>query len=186
MFERVRMTFIPATMLGTDPSAIFHVGYVVEDLADAMAQLTESLGTRWVDHFVDVRYRSDSGVTIEARLHTSYSLDGPAHIELIEAVPNTVWELDSRSTLHHIGLWSDDIPAEASVLPARACRRLPPASDRAASQRTATSASTTTRPAGRSNSSMPASSTHSTNGSAASTQGTAMISSITFPSGSSQ
>jgi hypothetical protein len=110
------MTFIPAEMLGGDPSAIFHVGYVVEDLADAMAQLTDTLGTRWVDHFVDVRYRSDTGTTVEAHLHTCYSLDGPAHIELIEAAPNTVWALDGRSTMHHIGLWSDDIPAEAERL----------------------------------------------------------------------
>jgi hypothetical protein len=110
------MTFIPAEMLGGDPSAIFHVGYVVEDLADAMAQLADTLGTRWVDHFVDVRYRSDTGATVEAHLHTCYSLDGPAHIELIEAAPNTVWALDGRSTIHHIGLWSDDIPAEAERL----------------------------------------------------------------------
>src|ERR1700722_3462326 len=110
------MTFIPAEMLGGDPSAMFHVGYVVEDLADAMAQLTDTLGTRWVDHFVDVRYRSETGLIVEARLHTSYSLDGPAHIELIEAAPNTVWALDGRSTMHHIGLWSDDIPAEAERL----------------------------------------------------------------------
>jgi hypothetical protein len=110
------MTFIPAEMLGGDKSAIFHVGYVVEDLADAMAQLTDTLGTRWVDHFVDVRYRSGTGTTVEARLHTCYSLDGPAHVELIESAPNTVWALDGRSAMHHIGLWSDDIPAEAERL----------------------------------------------------------------------
>jgi lactoylglutathione lyase len=110
------MTFIPAEQFGLDVSAVYHVGYVVEDLVAAMAQFTDTIGARWVDHFVDVRYRDHEGATVEVNLHTSFSLDGPTHIELIEAAPDTIWQLGNGPSLHHIGLWTDDIPAEAERL----------------------------------------------------------------------
>ncbi|MCW2529086.1 MAG: hypothetical protein JWM76_3946 [Pseudonocardiales bacterium] len=110
------MTFVPANLFGVDVSAIYHVGYVVENLDDAMAQFTETIGARWVDHFVQVRYRSATDSIVDVELHTSFTLDGPTHIELIEAAPNTIWQLGPGPSIHHVGLWTDDIPAEAERL----------------------------------------------------------------------
>ncbi len=110
------MTFVPAELFGVNVSAFYHVGYVVEDLDEAMARFTDTMASRWVDHFVRVKYRSDIDTIVEVELHTSFSLDGPTHIELIEACPGTIWELGAGPQLHHVGLWSDDIPAEAQRL----------------------------------------------------------------------
>jgi catechol 2,3-dioxygenase-like lactoylglutathione lyase family enzyme len=110
------MTFIPSNFFGTDVSAIYHVGYVVENLNDAMGQFSEAIGARFVDHFVTTRYRDASNSIVTVELHTSFSLDGPTHIELIEAKPGSIWDIGSGPGLHHIGLWTDDVPAEAARL----------------------------------------------------------------------
>jgi hypothetical protein len=108
-----RVTFIPAELFGIDVSAVYHVGYVVEDLDEAMARFSEAMATRWVDHFVRVKYRSEFDTIVEVELHTSFSLDGPTHIELVQAAPGTIWEIGAGPQLHHVGLWTDDIAAEA-------------------------------------------------------------------------
>ena len=110
------MTFIPATAFGLGTSGVYHVGYVVPDLAKAMAQFTDAIGARWVDHVVHPRYRDAAGRVVEVDLHTSFTLDGPVHIELIEAAPGTIWELGAGPQIHHVGLWTDDVAAEAERL----------------------------------------------------------------------
>ena len=110
------MTFIPANFFGTDVGAIYHVGYVVENLNDAMVQFSEAIGVRFVDHFVTATYRDAGNSIVTVELHTSFSLDGPTHLELIEAMPGSIWEIGSGPGLHHIGLWTDDVPAEAARL----------------------------------------------------------------------
>jgi len=113
---RASMTFIPASAFGLGTSGMYHVGYVVPDLAAGMAQFTDAIGARWVDHVVRPRYRDRDGRIVEVDLHTSFSLDGPVHIELIEAAPGTIWSLDAGPRIHHVGLWTDDVPAEAERL----------------------------------------------------------------------
>ena len=110
------MTFIPAAAFGLGTSGIYHVGYVVPRLEDAMAQFSAAIGARWVDHVVHVRYLGAGGEVVEVDLHTSFTLDGPVHIELIEAAPGTIWQLGAGPAIHHIGLWTDDVPAEAERL----------------------------------------------------------------------
>ena len=110
------MTFIPATAFGVGTSAIYHVGYVVPNLEDAMSQFTDAIGARWVDHVVHARYRDRAGEVVDVDLHTSFTLDGPVHLELIEAAPGTIWALDAGPRIHHIGLWTDDVGAEAERL----------------------------------------------------------------------
>ena len=81
-----------------------------------MDRFSDAIGTRWVDHFVQVRHRSATDAIVNVELHTSFSLDGPVHLELIEAAPGTIWELGAGPQLHHVGLWTDDIAAEAERL----------------------------------------------------------------------
>jgi catechol 2,3-dioxygenase-like lactoylglutathione lyase family enzyme len=110
------MTFIPADAFGVGTSGIYHVGYVVQNLEDAMAQFGEAIGARWVDHHVHARYLDAGGGIVDVDLHTSFTLDGPVHIELIEDAPGTIWQLGAGPAIHHIGLWTDDVAAEAERL----------------------------------------------------------------------
>jgi catechol 2,3-dioxygenase-like lactoylglutathione lyase family enzyme len=110
------VTFIPAAMFGVDTSPIYHVGYVVADLAAAMAQFDAAIGARWVDHEVHARYLDQDGEVVDVDLHTSFTLDGPVHLELIESAPGTIWDLGAGPRIHHIGLWTDDVAAEAQRL----------------------------------------------------------------------
>ena len=80
-----------------------------------MAQFSDAIGARWVDHTVHARYL-DENPEVDTDLHTSFSLDGPVHIELIEAAPGTIWDLGTGAAIHHVGLWTDDVAAEAQRL----------------------------------------------------------------------
>jgi catechol 2,3-dioxygenase-like lactoylglutathione lyase family enzyme len=111
-----RVTFIPSSAFGLDTSALYHVGYVVADIEAAMAQFSDAIGARWVDHTVHARYLDENNQQVDTDLHTSFSLDGPVHIELIEAAPGTIWDLGTGAAIHHVGLWTDDVAAEAQRL----------------------------------------------------------------------
>jgi catechol 2,3-dioxygenase-like lactoylglutathione lyase family enzyme len=100
----------------------YHVGIVVPDVAAARARLTEQLGVTWgpVLHLDDVAYRDGSGWDLLLPTTFCYSLGQPA-LELIEAVPGTVWERNEHSNLHHIGIWSDDLVGDGAVLTGAGC-----------------------------------------------------------------
>lgn len=83
----------------------FHVGVVVENMGDTADQLTRLLGIRWASPFVIDTTVEFGGRRSAVTLRLQYSRSGPAHIELIDRVPHSVW---ARPGLHHIGLWSDD------------------------------------------------------------------------------
>jgi hypothetical protein len=111
-----RVTFIPASAFGLGTSALYHVGYVVPDIAAATAQFSDAIGARWVDHVVHARYLDENDQRVDTELHTAYSLEGPMHVELIEAAPGTIWDLGTGAAIHHVGLWTDDVSAEAQRL----------------------------------------------------------------------
>lgn len=110
------MTFIPARDFGLGTSGLYHVGYVVEALAPAMEQFGAAIGARWVDHRVRARYLDAAGDVVDVELHTAFTLDGPVHVELIEATPGSIWALEAGPHLHHVGLWTDDVAGEARRL----------------------------------------------------------------------
>jgi hypothetical protein len=89
----------------------FHVGQVVDDIADAMACYTEALTLSW---YAPQR-RAINIETPESSLATDayfvYSVEGPPHLELIESRARTPW---ASPGLHHLGLWGD-VSADASA-----------------------------------------------------------------------
>ena len=89
----------------------FHVGLVVDDVEQAMTELTEVLGLRWGR--VQRKELTMEGPAGRAEVDVcyAYSLDGPPHLELIEQRDGTVFEAPG---LHHLGVWTDD-PAGESV-----------------------------------------------------------------------
>jgi catechol 2,3-dioxygenase-like lactoylglutathione lyase family enzyme len=100
----------------------YHVGIVVPDVAAARARLTAQLGLRWgpVFRMDDVPYRDGSGAALSLPSTLCYSVDQPC-LELIEAVPGTVWELNGHSNLHHVGIWSDDLLGDSTGLAGAGC-----------------------------------------------------------------
>jgi hypothetical protein len=100
----------------------YHVGIVVPDLAAAQAGLTEQVGVTWgpVLHLDETEVRDGDGIDIMLPTTMCYSIEAP-HLELIEEVPGSVWQCNDHSNLHHVGFWSDDVPAASSRLVAIGC-----------------------------------------------------------------
>lgn len=100
----------------------YHVGIVVPDLVAARALLGEQLGVTWgpVVEFDATEYRDDSGRDVVLPTTICYSAEQPS-IELIQEVPGSVWVCNPHSNLHHIGFWSDDLPAHSGALTASGC-----------------------------------------------------------------
>jgi hypothetical protein len=105
------------TLLGR----LYHVGIVVPDIGVAQEHLGELLGITWgpvvhVDAF-DVKAFDREGADgndLVVPNTLCYSTEAP-HIELVEEVPGTVWECNEHSNLHHIGVWTDALPADSAT-----------------------------------------------------------------------
>jgi hypothetical protein len=89
-------------------SPFYQVGFVVEDIEAAMAELSASIGVTWEP----VR-----DVTIgEWDIRVSFTVEGPPHLELIEGEPGGPWDTANGSRIDHIGFWSKDVPADKASL----------------------------------------------------------------------
>jgi Glyoxalase/Bleomycin resistance protein/Dioxygenase superfamily len=100
---------------------LYHVGIVVADVEVAKEHLSELLGVTWgpVVHVdaLDVRAfdpeaRDGNDLVVPNTL--CYSTESP-HLELVQAVPGTVWECNEHSNLHHIGVWTDALPEDSAT-----------------------------------------------------------------------
>jgi hypothetical protein len=94
---------------------LYHVGIVVPDVEEAKAHLGALLGITWgpvlhVDAF-DVRDGQGNDLVVPNTL--CYSTEAP-HVELVQEVPGTVWQCNEHSNLHHIGVWTDALPADSA------------------------------------------------------------------------
>jgi catechol 2,3-dioxygenase-like lactoylglutathione lyase family enzyme len=114
-------------LLGT----LYHVGIVVPDIEDAKARFSDLLGITWgpviETEVLDLRDGDGNELVLPNTL--CYSVE-PPHLELVLEVPGSVWECNEHSNLHHIGVWTDDLPAETSRYsdarcPLQLCGRAP-------------------------------------------------------------
>ena len=72
----------------TDP---FHVGIVVADVEEAMAQISEAAGLAWHSvQSVDLNLLVE-GEVVPAAVRFTYSVDGPLQIELASGPPGSFW-----------------------------------------------------------------------------------------------
>lgn len=101
----------------------FHTGFVVEDLESARDRLSEQLDVSWTP--VEDRHLTLRGPdgTSDVRLRFTYTTEGPHRIELLGAVPGTVWETAGPQrhgtvAAHHIGIWCDDLIGRSEALAA--------------------------------------------------------------------
>lgn len=96
-----------------------HVGIVVRDLGVAKAQLEAMAGHRWADTFDGEMPILVGDQQLRLRTRVAWSVQGPCHLELIEAVPDTLWAARSDLDMHHVGYWVDDIDTVSRQLEAR-------------------------------------------------------------------
>jgi hypothetical protein len=93
----------------------FHTAMVVEDIDGSMQELTGLFGLRWSPRIdTEVPIWSPDGGVEPMRFEAVYSVESP-HLELIAAVPGTIWGAGSRP-IHHFGYWADDLVAESAEL----------------------------------------------------------------------
>jgi len=105
-----------AATLGTR-ARVFHAGFVVRDFAAAMKLLGEALRVDWAKPLETppMRLGTRDGEIEVPRMRLTYSVQ-PVHVELIEAIPGTLWEADTGLRGHHIGVWTDDLAGESARL----------------------------------------------------------------------
>lgn len=93
----------------------FQVGIVVPDLQAAMAEIGASHGVTWSGPV-----ERDLGRWI---LSVSFARTPPPYIELIEALPGSVWSAEGGAHIHHLGYWSEDMDADSARLEALGMER---------------------------------------------------------------
>jgi catechol 2,3-dioxygenase-like lactoylglutathione lyase family enzyme len=100
----------------------YHVGIVVTDIEEASAKLRNLLGVTWgpIMSLDAVEYRDEAGRDMELPTTMRYSTGTPC-LELILEVPGSVWVRNESSNLHHIGFWSDSMPAQSDAFSAAGC-----------------------------------------------------------------
>lgn len=101
-----------------DMREAFHVGVRVVDLDAAMQQIGPALGVRWASPMAfdgQPVWTPERGLE-KVPLRFCYSVDPPMHIELLESSGGSVWDASDAPGAHHVGVWVDDVDAEAERL----------------------------------------------------------------------
>lgn len=103
-------------------SDLYHTGIVVADLESAKVEFS-GLGYEWgfgsdslgPDQQSDMPVLFPDGPQV-VTFKFSYSNDGPHRLELVQAIPGTIWALVPGRAAHHIGYWCDDVVATSALL----------------------------------------------------------------------
>jgi hypothetical protein len=105
------------------PGQLFHVGFVVRDMDAAMAELGRDLQLNWKGGKPQSMRLQISGEEREIEMRIAHSVQGPPYLELIEARPNTPWDVNGTIVQHHLCYWSADSAAVCARLEAAGYRR---------------------------------------------------------------
>ncbi|MEO0030842.1 MAG: hypothetical protein RIS94_600 [Pseudomonadota bacterium] len=107
-------------------SGIYHHGLIVDDIEAAKAQIATAAGVEWapVRHFDPLPVWTADGQRGEARLKVTYSRKGPVHFELVEAAPDTPYDVLRAIDRSHIGVWVDNVGEQVERLCAQGWRLL--------------------------------------------------------------
>ena len=97
-----------------DATAITHTALAVPNLGEAMAAYSGSLGLKWAKPQSSTMHIRTTAGDVSTRISYTYSIEGPPHLELIAGEAGTVWA--PRPGLHHVGVWTDSLAADAAEL----------------------------------------------------------------------
>lgn len=99
-----------------DPSRLFHIGIVVEDLDQAMDELGSAFGYTWSS----IREASFDLTTASGPAAGSarivFARPGPPWLEVIQAPAESIWGAADGAHLHHLAYWVQDLQAESDRL----------------------------------------------------------------------
>jgi hypothetical protein len=93
----------------------YHVAFLVKDLQTAIPDMEKALHLHFRKPEPLNRAELDAGST-DAPVMSSYSLEGPPYVQLIEAQPSGVYGIQQGEGLHHFGVWVDDAEESRQVL----------------------------------------------------------------------
>ena len=100
-----------------DYQRLFHTGFIVGDMREAMDHYGAAMGVTWAAPRVveAMRLWRPSGEFEALRLEYVYSAQGPQHIELLRGSAGSYYD---PATQHgfHAGVWVDDVGAETEGL----------------------------------------------------------------------
>lgn len=103
------------------PADCYHTGLVVPDLQSAIASMTAAGGYSWTKPVEATLAVAADGAEYEVPFAFVYSIEAP-HLELIQAVPGTIWTAQPAGAAHHLGYWADDLTGVAERLAAAGYR----------------------------------------------------------------
>lgn len=88
-----------------------HTGFIVQNLPETMDILCETLGVTWSAIGVANREMIAGSRLLEVKVSYCHSIDDAHHIELIEAVPGTIYQSMTGAAVefHHLGYRSTDL-----------------------------------------------------------------------------
>ena len=95
---------------------LFHIGVIVADMNKGLEDIARRFGASFPDPRdaqVSIRYK---GEVQSVPVKFAYSRQGPPYIEVIQAVPGTVWEANAGSRIHHLGVFCDNVEDEIARL----------------------------------------------------------------------
>jgi hypothetical protein len=99
----------------------FHIGFAVADLDEAMDEFGRVLGLTWRQIMsASLELVDGAGNAGPVTSRFVYSAGGPPAIELVQAVPGTIFE-PTGNPFHHIGYWADDLATQSDHLVERGC-----------------------------------------------------------------
>ena len=93
----------------------FHLGIVAEDIAATTAALSALFGYEWGPEAGSVSQVTLPTGAVTVELRCVFSVTVP-RLEIVRAIPGTLWEPVAGGGIHHVGYWSDDLAADAAEL----------------------------------------------------------------------
>lgn len=91
----------------------YHVGFVVQDIRQAMRDLSRTTGLTWND--------VHDGTLGDWDYRIVFSRVGPLRTELIEGPPGSPWDPGPGPRCDHLGYWAQDLDAAVRSLDERGC-----------------------------------------------------------------
>ena len=99
---------------------VYHVGLVVPNLEAGIEEVADRFGVTFPStQAITFHIRSTARGDQRVPLRFAYSHEGPPFLEVIEAYPDSPWELAEGSSLHHLGVFVDDLDGEIARLSRR-------------------------------------------------------------------
>src|SRR5258708_7823911 len=102
-------------MTAAGMAGFFHLGIVVDDLAESMERYGRALGCEWATPVQAVTsVGGPDGHVEEVEVSSRFSLTPPVHIQLLEAKHRWYVPDGGGARLHHVGMWVSDVAAASA------------------------------------------------------------------------